>query len=112
MVCLYACCLSGFMLDAVARIALVKPDKARGIENMVLQMAQRGQLTEKVGIIHHKASNNARDTVEALMSCARIRGLLQLTDAVAAAQMEAADLTAPRSLFGSCAPEGSDTLPP
>ena len=68
MVCLYACCLSGFMLDAVARIALVKPDKARGIENMVLQMAQRGQLTEKVGIIHHKASNNARDTVEALMS--------------------------------------------
>lgn len=33
---------------AVARIALVKPDKAKGVENMVLQMAQRGQLTEKV----------------------------------------------------------------
>lgn len=33
---------------AVARIALVKPDKAKGVENMVLQMAQRGQLNEKV----------------------------------------------------------------
>lgn len=34
--------------SAVARIALVKPDKAKGVENMVLQMAQRGQLNEKV----------------------------------------------------------------
>lgn len=33
--------------NAVARIALVKPDKARGVENMILQMAQRGQITEK-----------------------------------------------------------------
>lgn len=32
----------------MARIALVKPDKAKGVENMVLQMAQRGQLNEKV----------------------------------------------------------------
>ena len=36
-----ACC-------AVARIALVKPEKARGVENLVLQMAQRAQITEKV----------------------------------------------------------------
>ena len=35
---------------AVARIALVKQEKARGVENLVLQMAQRGQITEKVGI--------------------------------------------------------------
>ena len=34
--------------DAVNRIALVKPDKAKGVENMVLQMAQKGQLNEKV----------------------------------------------------------------
>lgn len=27
----------------------MKPDKARGVENLVLQMAQRGQITEKVG---------------------------------------------------------------
>jgi len=33
---------------AVARIALVKPEKARGVENLVLQMAQQGQITEKV----------------------------------------------------------------
>lgn len=34
---------------AVARIALVKPEKARGVESLILQMAQRGQITEKVG---------------------------------------------------------------
>ncbi|KAL3141399.1 hypothetical protein ABBQ32_004974 [Trebouxia sp. C0010 RCD-2024] len=34
--------------ERLARIALVKPDKAKGVENMVLQMAQRGQLNEKV----------------------------------------------------------------
>jgi programmed cell death protein 5 len=32
----------------VSRIALVKPDKARAIENMILAAAQRGQLHEKV----------------------------------------------------------------
>mmetsp|Transcript_18604 Transcript_18604/g.52015 ORF Transcript_18604/g.52015 Transcript_18604/m.52015 type:complete len:127 (+) Transcript_18604:91-471(+) len=30
--------------ERLSRIALVKPDKARGVENMILQMAQRGQL--------------------------------------------------------------------
>ncbi len=35
---------------AVARIGLVKPDKAKGVENIVLQMAQRGQLNEKVSL--------------------------------------------------------------
>lgn len=33
---------------AVSRIALVKPDKARSIENMILSAAQRGALGEKV----------------------------------------------------------------
>jgi len=32
----------------LARIALVKPDKARGIENMLLMQAQTGRLTEKI----------------------------------------------------------------
>jgi programmed cell death protein 5 len=36
------------MLLAVARIALVKPEKARNIENMILSAAQRGQMMEKV----------------------------------------------------------------
>jgi len=33
---------------AVARIALVKPDKARNVENMILAAAQRGALQSKV----------------------------------------------------------------
>jgi hypothetical protein len=33
---------------AVARIALVKPDKARMVENAVIQMAKQGRLFEKV----------------------------------------------------------------
>ena len=41
-------------IAAVARIGLVKPEKAKGVENMVLQMAQRGQLTEKVRALVRK----------------------------------------------------------
>jgi DNA-binding TFAR19-related protein (PDSD5 family) len=40
-VCRYAVC-------AVARIALVKPEKARGVEDVILNAAQRGQIAEKV----------------------------------------------------------------
>ncbi|KAL0300613.1 UNVERIFIED_CONTAM: DNA-binding protein DDB [Sesamum radiatum] len=32
----------------VARIALVKPDKARGVEDVILRAAQMGQIAEKV----------------------------------------------------------------
>ncbi|KAL2521827.1 double-stranded DNA-binding family protein [Forsythia ovata] len=32
----------------VARIALVKPDKARGVEDVILRAARMGQITEKV----------------------------------------------------------------
>lgn len=34
--------------ERLSRIALVKPDKARGVENMVLAAAQRGQLRDKL----------------------------------------------------------------
>lgn len=37
------------MRAAVSRIAMVKPEKARAIEDMVIQMAQRGQLAAKIG---------------------------------------------------------------
>ncbi|RWW82278.1 hypothetical protein BHE74_00009264 [Ensete ventricosum] len=37
-----------FVQLIVARIALVKPDKARGVEDVLLRAAQMGQLTEKV----------------------------------------------------------------
>lgn len=36
-------------LCAVARISLVKPDKARAIEDMIIMAARRGQIQEKVG---------------------------------------------------------------
>lgn len=39
------CC---FAVCAVARIALVKPEKARGVEDVILNAAQRGQIAEKV----------------------------------------------------------------
>ena len=32
----------------MSRIALVKPSRARGVENMILAAAQRGALTERV----------------------------------------------------------------
>ncbi|TDH69661.1 hypothetical protein CCR75_005815 [Bremia lactucae] len=34
--------------ERLARIAMVKPEKARAIEDMVIQMAQRGQLAAKI----------------------------------------------------------------
>ncbi|ETI53334.1 hypothetical protein, variant 3 [Phytophthora nicotianae] len=40
------CC--GVSHYTVARIAIVKPEKARAIEDMVIQMAQRGQLAAKI----------------------------------------------------------------
>eukprot|EP00386_Alphamonas_edax_P013316 GDKI01041161.1.p2 GENE.GDKI01041161.1~~GDKI01041161.1.p2 ORF type:complete len:133 (+),score=47.20 GDKI01041161.1:1-399(+) len=35
-------------LDRLARITLVKPDKARKVEDMILQMAQMGRLPGKI----------------------------------------------------------------
>ncbi|CAA7402080.1 unnamed protein product [Spirodela intermedia] len=40
--------LSSQARERLARIALVKPDKARGVEDLVLRAAQMGQITEKV----------------------------------------------------------------
>ncbi|KAJ7562860.1 hypothetical protein O6H91_03G086800 [Diphasiastrum complanatum] len=34
--------------ERLARIALVKPEKARGVEDVILRSAQYGQITEKV----------------------------------------------------------------
>ncbi len=47
-----ACSVSGchcqHCKNAVARIALVKPEKARGVEDILLNAAKRGQLGQKV----------------------------------------------------------------
>lgn len=40
--------LSSQARERIARIALVKPDKARGVEDFLLRGAQMGQITEKV----------------------------------------------------------------
>lgn len=37
------------MLHAVSSIALVKPERAQQVEGMLIQMAQTGQLTGKLG---------------------------------------------------------------
>jgi programmed cell death protein 5 len=43
-----AAVMTGEARERLARIALVKPDKARSVEDMVLNAARRGALTEKV----------------------------------------------------------------
>eukprot|EP00197_Chlamydomonas_leiostraca_P008034 CAMPEP_0202866346 /NCGR_PEP_ID=MMETSP1391-20130828/7333_1 /ASSEMBLY_ACC=CAM_ASM_000867 /TAXON_ID=1034604 /ORGANISM="Chlamydomonas leiostraca, Strain SAG 11-49" /LENGTH=128 /DNA_ID=CAMNT_0049546281 /DNA_START=66 /DNA_END=452 /DNA_ORIENTATION=- len=43
-----AAIMTGGARERLSRIALVKPDKARAVENMILAAAQRGQLGEKV----------------------------------------------------------------
>lgn len=41
-----------FCVYTVARIALVKPEKARGVEDVILRAAQMGQIAEKVIILN------------------------------------------------------------
>ncbi|KAJ0622889.1 putative PDCD5-like superfamily protein [Helianthus annuus] len=40
--------LSSQARERLARIALVKPEKARGVEDVILRAAQMGQIVEKV----------------------------------------------------------------
>ncbi|KMZ57238.1 putative Programmed cell death protein, putative (Dna-binding apoptosis-relatedprotein, putative) [Zostera marina] len=40
--------LSSESRERLARIALVKPEKAKGVEDIVIRSAQMGQITEKV----------------------------------------------------------------
>ncbi|XP_020870729.1 DNA-binding protein DDB_G0278111 isoform X1 [Arabidopsis lyrata subsp. lyrata] len=40
--------LSSQARERIARIALVKPEKARGVEDVILRAAQMGQIVEKV----------------------------------------------------------------
>lgn len=42
---------SCYLIYSVARIALVKPEKARGVEDVILRAAQMGQIVEKVWIL-------------------------------------------------------------
>ncbi|KAJ7959264.1 DNA-binding protein [Quillaja saponaria] len=40
--------LSSEARERLARIALVKPEKARGVEDVIIRAAQMGQIAEKV----------------------------------------------------------------
>ena len=64
---------------SVARIALVKPDKARGVENVVLNMAQRGQLSEQARPAGSRALRVVRSgsAVSAQVSDAQLLKLLE-----------------------------------
>lgn len=44
------------IICAVARIALVKPEKARGVEDVLLRAAQSGQIAEKVSVTFFSSS--------------------------------------------------------
>lgn len=43
-----AACMTPDARERLSRIAIVKPEKARGVENMILGAAQRGALGTKV----------------------------------------------------------------
>ena len=61
---------------AVARIALVKPEKARGVESMVLQMAQRGALTERVSTEHHAANPGSLPGLQVIILTSQMASLI------------------------------------
>lgn len=44
-----------FFHGTVNSIALVKPEKARAVENLLIQMAQTGQLTGKVSTVTNQS---------------------------------------------------------
>jgi hypothetical protein len=52
---------------AVARVALVKPDKARNVENMILTAAKRGALQSKVGEYKEQRHPGSTALVELLV---------------------------------------------
>lgn len=51
-----------YLASIVARIALVKPEKARGVEDVLLRAAQMGQIVEKVrwkAVVHESTLKHA-----------------------------------------------------
>ncbi|XP_010538241.1 PREDICTED: programmed cell death protein 5 isoform X3 [Tarenaya hassleriana] len=62
----------------VARIALVKPDKARGVEDVLLRAAQTGQIVEKVSeerLISLLEQINSQTTKRTKVTIQRRRGV-------------------------------------
>ncbi|XP_074580013.1 uncharacterized protein LOC141836424 [Curcuma longa] len=69
--------------ERLARIALVKPDKARGVEDVVLRAAQTGQITERVSeerLISLLEQINSQTSKQTKVTIQRRRSVLEDDD--------------------------------
>nr|GLL45924.1 DNA-binding protein DDB_G0278111 [Ipomoea trifida] len=69
--------------ERVARIALVKPEKARGVEDVILRAAQFGQISEKVSeekLIQLLEQINTQTTKQTKVTIQRRRSVLEDDD--------------------------------
>ncbi|KAK8608097.1 hypothetical protein V6N13_023531 [Hibiscus sabdariffa] len=75
--------LSSEARERVARIALVKPEKARGVEDVLLRAAQMGQIVEKVSeekLISLLEQINTQTTKQTKVTIQRRRSVLDDDD--------------------------------
>ncbi|RZC12193.1 DNA-binding protein, partial [Glycine soja] len=75
--------LSAEARERLARIALVKPEKARGVEDFILRAAQMGQITEKVSeerLISLLEQINNQTTRQTKVTIQRRRSVLEDDD--------------------------------
>ncbi|KAK8594689.1 hypothetical protein V6N13_015609 [Hibiscus sabdariffa] len=75
--------LSGEARERLARIALVKPEKARGVEDVLLRAAQTGQIVEKVSeerLISILEQINTQTTKQTKVTIQRRRSVLDDDD--------------------------------
>ncbi|KAK4589322.1 uncharacterized protein LOC111998517 [Quercus suber] len=75
--------LSAEARERLARIALVKPEKARGVEDVLLNAAQRGQIVEKVSeerLISLLEQINTQTTRQTKVTIQRRRSVLDDDD--------------------------------
>ncbi|KAK6268531.1 hypothetical protein QUC31_012691, partial [Theobroma cacao] len=75
--------LSSEARERVARIALVKPEKARGVEDVLLRAAQMGQIVEKVSeerLISMLEQINTQTTKQTKVTIQRRRSVLDDDD--------------------------------
>ncbi|XP_004293666.1 PREDICTED: DNA-binding protein DDB_G0278111 isoform X2 [Fragaria vesca subsp. vesca] len=75
--------LSSEARERLARIALVKPEKARGVEDVILRAAQMGQIAEKVSeerLISLLEQINNQTTKQTKVTIQRRRSVLEDDD--------------------------------
>ncbi|KAL9687401.1 hypothetical protein QQ045_031802 [Rhodiola kirilowii] len=75
--------LSSEARERIARIALVKPEKARGVEDVILRAAQMGQIVEKVSeekLISLLEQINTQTTKQTKVTIQRRRSVLDDDD--------------------------------